>query len=58
MDQLIGELNAKTGWDVPIHVDAASGGKTVLEIFERQAPACVLLSCARPKTASTVKIRT
>ena len=27
MDKLIGELNAKTGWDVPIHVDAASGGK-------------------------------
>ncbi len=23
---MLEELNAKTGWDVPMHVDAASGG--------------------------------
>lgn len=33
MDRLIGELNKKTGWDVPIHVDAASGGFVAPFIF-------------------------
>ena len=26
MDKVVGEINAKNGWDVGIHVDAASGG--------------------------------
>jgi len=26
LDEALGQLNERTGWDVPIHVDAASGG--------------------------------
>ena len=44
MDDMVEEVNAKTGWSVPIHVDGASGGET--RMFFVVVVSCLCRNCA------------